>query len=131
MAHVFVGLSDEAAVTALRPDLRALAALSATTGVHAGVNCFAGSGSRWKTRMFAPGDGVIEDPATGSAAGPLACHLARHGKTRWGDEIELHQGAEVGRPSILWAKASGSASGIEDVRVGGLVNLLGRGELTW
>jgi trans-2,3-dihydro-3-hydroxyanthranilate isomerase len=81
--------------------------------------------------MFAPGDSVIEDPATGSAAGPLACHLARHGKIRWGDEIEIRQGVEIGRPSILRAKASGSASAIEEVRVGGQVNVLGRGELRW
>ncbi|HEX3924799.1 MAG TPA: PhzF family phenazine biosynthesis protein [Streptosporangiaceae bacterium] len=38
---------------------------------------FAGGGRRWKTQMFAPGLGVREDPATGSAAGPLAVHLAR------------------------------------------------------
>ena len=131
MAHVYVALADEAAVAALRPNHRALAELTALTGIHAGVNCFAGSGHRWRTRMFAPGDSVIEDPATGSAAGPLACHLARHGKIRWGDEIEIRQGVEIGRPSILRAKASGSASAIEEVRVGGQVNVLGRGELRW
>ena len=44
--------------------------------------------------MFAPADGVPEDPATGSAAGPLAVHLARHGRIEFGQEIEIRQGAE-------------------------------------
>jgi len=60
--HVYVALDDEAAVAALRPDLRALAGLG-----EIGVSCFAGRGRRWKTRVFAPGLGVLEDPATGSA----------------------------------------------------------------
>ena len=67
-----------------------------------------GSGSRWKTRMFSPVDGVGEDAATGSAAGPLACHLARHGLVRWGEQLEISQGAEIGRPSTLYATAWGS-----------------------
>ena len=79
-----------------------------------GVNCFAGEGVRWKTRMFAPGHGVAEDPATGSAAGPLALHLARHGRIGWGEEIEISQGVEVGRPSTLYARVVGSPSGRAD-----------------
>ena len=58
--------------------------------------------------MFAPGSGVAEDPATGSAAGPLAVHLARHGRIEFGDEIEISQGAEIGRPSTLFARVEGS-----------------------
>ncbi len=69
--HVYVELESEAEVAALRPDLGALAGLA-----EVGANCFAGAGKRWKTRMFAPAHGVAEDPATGSAAGPLALHLA-------------------------------------------------------
>ena len=53
-----------------------------------GVNCFARDGARGKTRMFAPSHGVNEDAATGSAAGPLALHLARHGRIAFGEEIE-------------------------------------------
>ena len=60
--------------------------------------------------MFAPGAGVAEDPATGSAAGPLALHLARHGRIAFGEEIEISQGAEIGRPSTLYARVDGSAS---------------------
>ena len=54
-----------------------------------------------------PRDGVAEDPATGSAAGPLAIHLARHGRIAFGEEIEISQGAEIGRPSKLYARGRG------------------------
>src|SRR5438874_1630257 len=92
-----------------------------------GTNCFAGSGKRWKTRKFGLG-GIPEDPATGSAAGPLAVHLARHGEIGWGDEIEISQGAEIGRPSTLYARADGSAEQIERVEVGGSAVVVARGE---
>ena len=60
--------------------------------------------------MFAPGGGVAEDPATGSAAGPFAVHLARHGRIGFGEEIEITQGVEIGRPSTLFARADGRQS---------------------
>ena len=122
--HVYVALPSEAAVAALEPDYAALARIQG----YVGTNCFAGSGTRWKTRMFAPADGVPEDPATGSAAGPLACHLARHGRIGWGEEIEISQGAEIGRPSTLYARAYGSAEAIERVEVGGSAVVVARGE---
>ena len=92
-----------------------------------GINCFAGSGSHWKTRMFAPGNGVPEDPATGSAAGPLAMHLVRHGRIEFGDEIEISQGAEIGRPSTLFARVEGSSEQVERVEVGGSAVIVARG----
>ena len=69
------------------------------------VNCFAGRAARWRTRMFSPAYGVVEDAATGSAAGPLAIHLARHGLAGWGQDIEIEQGVELGRPSLMRAIA--------------------------
>jgi trans-2,3-dihydro-3-hydroxyanthranilate isomerase len=122
--HVYVALGSEDEVADLRPDLSALADLPAVLG----ANCFAGSNKRWKTRMFAPAGGVSEDPATGSAAGPLALHLARHGRIAFGDEIEISQGAEIGRPSKLYARADGSAEQIERVEVGGSAVIVARGE---
>jgi trans-2,3-dihydro-3-hydroxyanthranilate isomerase len=124
LRHVYVALPSEDVVAALKPDLARLAELPAVLG----INTFAGSGSRWKTRMFAPGDGVPEDPATGSAAGPLALHLARHGRIDFGDEIEISQGAEIGRPSRLYARAEGSAERVENVEVGGSAVIVARGE---
>jgi trans-2,3-dihydro-3-hydroxyanthranilate isomerase len=122
--HVYVALPSEDAVAGLEPDYAALARL---TGI-VGVSCFAGSGSRWKTRMFAPADGVPEDPATGSAAGPLVVHLARHGRVPFGEQIEITQGVEIGRPSTLYAKVEGSAEQIESVEVGGSAVIVARGE---
>jgi len=122
--HVYVCLGSEDEVARLRPDLNRISGLSDVVG----VNCFAGSGSRWKTRMFAPSSGVAEDPATGSAAGPLALHLARHGRINFGDEIEISQGAEVGRPSKLYARAEGTTEQVERVEVGGSAVTVARGE---
>jgi trans-2,3-dihydro-3-hydroxyanthranilate isomerase len=122
--HVYVKLGSEEDVASLRPDVGRLAELPAVLG----VNCFAGSGKRWKTRMFAPGGGVAEDPATGSAAGPLAVHLARHGLIAFSDEIEITQGVEIGRPSTLHAQVDGSAEQIERVAVGGSAVVVARGE---
>ena len=120
--HVYVALGSEDEVALLQPSLGGLG-----LPPPLGTNCFAGSGSRWKTRMFGLG-GIPEDPATGSAAGPLAVHLARHGEIGWGDEIEISQGAEIGRPSTLYAKAEGSAEKIERVEVGGSAVVVARGE---
>lgn len=124
--HIFVALDSERRVAALAPASDALAAAAADA---TGVNCFAGSGSRWKTRMFSPGDGIGEDAATGGAAGPLACHLARHGVVPWGTEIEITQGVEIGRRSTLHARADGSGATIERVEVGGSAVVVGRGEM--
>ena len=121
--HVYVAAPDEAAVAALRPDLGAVARL----GERIGVNCFAGSGSSFKTRMFAPALGVPEDAATGSAAGPLALHLARHGRIAYGQEIEIRQGVEIGRPSVLHARVQGSEAALEAVEVGGSAVLVAAG----
>jgi len=118
--HVFVALGSKEQLAALRPDTAAVAALGLT-----GISCFAGSGGEWTLRMFWEGG---EDPATGSAAGPLACHLARHGNIAWGDEIVVSQGAAIGRPSTLYARAEGGAGLIDRVEVGGQAVTVTRGE---
>jgi trans-2,3-dihydro-3-hydroxyanthranilate isomerase len=123
IAHVFVALASEDAVAALSPDSKALATFGSI-----GVNCFAGAGKSWKTRCFVSGLGVSEDPATGSAAGPLALHLARHGAIAFGEEIEIRQGEEVGRPSFLYASAHGSSEVVERIEVGGCAVVVARGE---
>ncbi len=92
------------------------------------MNCFARDGARWKTRMFAPVHGVTEDAATGSAAGPLAIHLARHGRIGFGEQIEISQGVEIGRPSTLYAEAHGAGDRIDRVVVGGSRGDVARGE---
>jgi len=124
--HVFVGLDDVPALSAVRPDLRALA-----THLDVAVNCFAGAGTRWRMRMFSPAYGVAEDAATGSAAGPLAVHLARHGLNPFGRRIEITQGVEMGRPSTMLALAApgGADGGPSRVEVAGSAVVVARGTL--
>lgn len=123
--HTYVELPDEDAVAAVAPDMRALAAVGSV-----GASCYAplDGRARVKTRMFGPGLGVPEDPATGSAAGPLAVHLARHGRIAFGQTVEIHQGAEIGRPSLLRASAEGSAESVTRVAVGGGAVIVAHGE---
>jgi trans-2,3-dihydro-3-hydroxyanthranilate isomerase len=119
----YVQLPDEAAVAALAPDLGALRELGPV-----GASCFAVADGHVKVRMFGPGLGVAEDPATGSAAGPLAVHLARHGAVAFGERVEIRQGAEIGRPSVLYARAEGSRERLEAVSVGGAAVVVAGGE---
>ena len=121
--HAYVVLPAKEDVARLRPDMNALAELELV-----GALACAGSAISWKMRMFSPVDGIGEDAATGSAAGPLACHLGRHGLVPWGEQIEIEQGTEIGRPSTLYARATGSGDEIQSVEVGGSAVTVARGE---
>jgi trans-2,3-dihydro-3-hydroxyanthranilate isomerase len=80
-------------------------------------------------RMFAPGVGVPEDPATGSAVGWLGAYLARHRVLGAGDfDARVEQGHEIARPSLLHLRARGAGDALE-VSVGGRVIPVARGEL--
>lgn len=118
--HVYVGLPTVAALSAVRPDHRALA-----EHLDVAVNCFAPAGDHWRTRMFSPAYGVVEDAATGSAAGPFAVHLVRHGEIRDGDQVDIWQGVEMGRPSLMHARVTGSPDLVE---VSGSAVVVARGE---
>jgi trans-2,3-dihydro-3-hydroxyanthranilate isomerase len=91
-------------------------------------------GSRVRARMFAPGSGVLEDPATGSAAGPVGVYLALHGAVPGGvadgrGRFTIDQGVEMGRASELGVTVlveNGRPSG---VRVEGGAVLMMRGEI--
>jgi trans-2,3-dihydro-3-hydroxyanthranilate isomerase len=122
--HVYVALSDAERVASLRPDFAALEDL----GAHYGINCFAAGQGRYETRMFAPALGVREDPATGSAAGPLALHLVRHGRIGFEEQIEIHQGTQIKRPSVLFAKVHGTGDRVQRITVGGSAVIVARGE---
>jgi trans-2,3-dihydro-3-hydroxyanthranilate isomerase len=122
--HVLVALGSVAALVALAPESGVLHRAVGSRGAY----CFARDGERWKVRMFGVGLGMVEDPATGSGAGPLAVHLGRHGLLPFGEEIEIAQGAEILRPSRLWARAEGTAEALERVEVAGAAVLVARGE---
>jgi len=77
-------------------------------------------------RMYAGWQGVTEDPATGSAVGPLAAYLFRHGLTD-GRRVVVEQGYAMGRPSLLYARVSGTREHITRVHVGGRAVIVGGG----
>ena len=79
-------------------------------------------------RMFESGFGAGgEDPATGSAAGPLGAYLAEYGLAGMPGTVLIRQGAQVGRPSELHVEVDREGDGWR-VRVGGGVRIVGRGE---
>jgi trans-2,3-dihydro-3-hydroxyanthranilate isomerase len=89
---------------------------------------YAHDGSRIRARMFSPLSGTIEDPATGSAATPLAAlllSLTKDSERRY----EIAQGVEMGRPSLLRASAHRATDGIRASVGGGCVPVL-KGEVT-
>ncbi len=84
---------------------------------------YAFDGERVRTRMFSPLSGTIEDPATGSAATPLAAlllSLTSDGERRY----EIIQGVEMGRPSKLLCQAYRATDGIRAKVGGGCVPVL-------
>jgi trans-2,3-dihydro-3-hydroxyanthranilate isomerase len=91
---------------------------------------FTGQDDPWvEARGLFPFAGITEDPATGSAAGPLAAYMAREGVLPMDEERIVLQGAHIGRPSYLAVAVSGAPDAITDVRVGGSVHPILRGEL--
>jgi len=87
--------------------------------------------SRAHARFFAPSDNMPEDPATGSASGPLGCYLVHH-RIVSGDaarSIVSQQGVAMGRPSRIHIAIGGGPEAINDVKVGGHAVLVGRGEI--
>lgn len=91
---------------------------------------FTGRSEPWmEARGLFPFAGIAEDPATGSAAGPLAAYMAREGVLPIDEERVVLQGAQIGRPSYLTVAISGAPDAIADVRVGGRVHRVLQGEL--
>lgn len=84
-------------------------------------------------RMFAPGMGIAEDPATGAAAGPFGVYLLRHGVIAPDESgvahIRIEQGIEMARPSQISVSITGSKESVSDVRVGGAAVVVAEGQL--
>jgi trans-2,3-dihydro-3-hydroxyanthranilate isomerase len=81
------------------------------------------------SRMFAPGIGIMEDPATGAASGPLGCYLVRYGLVKGDPAAELvsEQGIEMGRPSYVRIRIERRGDEITSVKVGGQCHFMGEG----
>lgn len=133
---VFFPVATRADVDAAAPDLSAFNRLCEAAGAdnHA---MFVFSPERGPddatvySRMFAPGLGVFEDPATGAASGPLGCYLVRHGVVPPGqaDRMLSLQGVKMGRPSRVHVAIGLDAGAITRVQVGGEAVLVGEGHL--
>jgi trans-2,3-dihydro-3-hydroxyanthranilate isomerase len=121
--HVYIELGSEGAVSALEPNLGALG-----RETKAGVFAFFFDGKVCRARCFVPGKGVAEDPATGSAVGPLALHLTRQGRLEAGQVLRVEQGVEMGRPSTLYARIGGGDA--PSIEVGGTARIVARGQFT-
>lgn len=104
-------------VDALRPDPSAIARLPHNLGVYE-----APRDGVTRQRLFAPNDGIAEDPATGSLAGVVAQRLRLDGLLR-GERLEIHQGAALGRPSEIFVELREG----EGPRVGGAAVSVARG----
>ena len=133
---VFIPVATRAGVDAASPNLDAFNTLCEAAGVdnHA-MFVFSREpgrdGATVYSRMFAPGLGVHEDPATGSASGPLGCYLVKHGVVppeQSGSILSL-QGVKMGRPSSVHVAIGLDGGEITRVQVGGEAVLVGEGYL--
>jgi PhzF family phenazine biosynthesis protein len=110
-AHLMVRVRDRAAVDRAAPDGSRLKAVLATLG---GEGCYLHSLDPIDTveavayaRFFNPTVGIVEDPATGTAAGPLVALLVASGKLPDGVTAIVEQGHVLGRPSRIQVTVSG------------------------
>lgn len=85
-------------------------------------------GSTVHSRMFAPALGIAEDPATGSASGPLGVYLLKYGLVD-SREIVSEQGIEMGRPSFINISVDKQGDKFTEVTVGGPCVYMGQGTL--
>jgi trans-2,3-dihydro-3-hydroxyanthranilate isomerase len=135
--YILLPLATRADVDSAVADLTTLRQMkSAFAAGHTGIYLFstesAADGVTAYSRMFAPGLGVAEDPATGSACGPLGCYLVEHGlvpRERAG-QILSWQGVAMGRPSRIHVAITQDAAGaITRVQVGGEAVVVAEGRL--
>ena len=136
-AFLIIPVRSRAAVDAAEADLAAMRKIkSAFPAGHVGALFFStepvDADVIAYSRMFAPGAGVVEDSATGSAAGPLGCYLVKHGLVRrdqMSDFVNL-QGVAMGRPSRLHMRIAQNDTGaITRVQVGGKAVRVGDGTI--
>ena len=131
---IYLPLRSTSALAKARPSPDLLKVLG-DSSAHLGIYLFVfqrEDGPSVRSRMFAPGMGVSEDAATGSAAGPLGAYLLRHGSLRLdagGDaRLRIAQGIEMGRASYITVNVTSHEGSVTDVRVGGEAVVVASGE---
>ena len=125
LRQLIVPAREQRSVARAQPDMRRLPELLEAVGAKGLYLFHYGEGSA-TARMFAPGVGVAEDAATGSAAGPLGAYLAEQGLLP-GGRLTISQGMELGRPSTLTVDVQ-RRDALWEVWVGGGVVIVGQGE---
>jgi trans-2,3-dihydro-3-hydroxyanthranilate isomerase len=127
-AHLMAPIRDREAVDRIQPDAKALFALLDSVG---GEGCYVFSLDPRQTdavayaRFFNPTVGIWEDPATGTAAGPLAAHLVANGLAKLGQMMKVEQGTAMGRTSLIQVEVFANA-----VKVSGSGVVVASGQLT-
>jgi trans-2,3-dihydro-3-hydroxyanthranilate isomerase len=128
---VFTALRDKAAVDRAWIELSGVRALLGSTARAVCFFVFTPTPEGAYSRMFAPEHGVSEDPATGSATGPLAAYMMRHrlAPATGGTRFVSEQGTKMGRRSFLHVFVHGQ-DGRDGIEVGGTCVQLAEATLT-
>lgn len=130
---LYVPLRSLDAARRARPHVDLIERVSQAHGIRPEVFVFTREveheGSTVHSRMFAPGMGITEDPATGAASGPLGSYLVRYRvvEANPAADIVSEQGIEMGRPSYVRIRIERQGEDITSVRVGGQCHFMGEG----
>jgi trans-2,3-dihydro-3-hydroxyanthranilate isomerase len=129
--NIFIAAKDKGAVDRAWLDLSGLRSIQPAGEGPVCVFVFAPTADGAYSRMFAPEHGVIEDPATGSATGPLAAFMLRNGLTPRDKQSRFisEQGTKMGRRSLLHVLIHGE-NGADGIEVGGYVTPLVEATMT-
>ncbi len=127
-AFLYVPVADRAALGRARPIEPFWSELMDRAGVDSAYLYTTGDGADFQARLFSPGAGVPEDPATGSATAILAAQLRAARVLRQGTQsFTLHQGIEMGRPSHLRLTIDYGPDGLEAIRIRGTAVAISEG----
>ena len=132
---LYAALANREAVDSVAIDRRKLVAACESAGMpELPVFAFTTAGGDGQTvysRMLAPGFGIGEDPATGSASGPLGSYLVRHRVVSpdVARQLVSLQGMAMGRPSRIHISIDAAGDAISRVRVGGEAVMVGEGRI--
>jgi trans-2,3-dihydro-3-hydroxyanthranilate isomerase len=129
--NIYVAVRDASVVDRASIDATRFRALSPEVDSKYCMFVFAPTPAGAYSRMFAPGQGIVEDPATGSAAGPLAAFMMQYGlaSRKNGTRFVIEQGTKMQRRSFLHVLVHGDG-GADGIEVGGQVTALARATMT-
>ncbi len=127
---IFVAVKERADVDAVQLDGTVYADLVRPSRESTSIFVFAPTQSGAYSRMFAPQFGIVEDPATGGATGPLAAFMMKHGLVSKSDGTRFisEQGVRMGRRSLLHVLIHGE-NGRDGIEVGGNVVHVAQGRM--